>query len=284
MRRRQFLVGGVALLPVVLAGCAHPGSYLDMNEATDERVADETSRLVDTESSEHAVVADALENGSTTYSNRRRLFDEGETVRFEGAVYEVSTTRLGYNDVTVYEALIDFNPEDATAELGEIAYSELPESDRERLESPFAVDHRERDGVDVSVGYGTADEVGDGSVFVPDQQYDIVVYDGERYRLRVESAVERETAFRYEVTAVAPDVEAFADRVRDQYLFTLSGLSNAEGKVVQNAIDGGHFEDTDAFRSVVDRIRDHDALSVDDSEGRWLLEYEGREYVTHAQW
>lgn len=255
-----------------------------MNEATDERVADKASRLVDTGSSEYAVVADALENGSATDSGRSKLFDEGETVRFEDAIYEVSTTRLGDSDVTVYEVLIDFNPDDTTPDLGEIEYSELPETDRARLEPALVADHREQDGVDMSVGYGTADRGGDGSVFVPDQQYDIVVRDGDPYRIRVESEVETEIEFRYEVTEVAPDIETFAAQIRDRYLFTLSGLSESEREVVENAIDGTHFEDTDAFQSVVDRLRDHDAIDIADVYGTWLVEYEDSEYVTYAQW
>ena len=284
MRRRQFLASGAALLPVVLAGCAHPDVVLDLNEATAEDVADEVSRTADAGSSRYAVVADALENGSATHSDRRELFDEGETVRFEDSFYEVSTTRLGDSDVTVYDVLLDFDPADATPELGEVAFEDLPETDRERLEPALVADHREQEGVDMGVGYGTADEVGGDSVFVPDQQYDIVVRDGDRYRIRVESETETETEFRYEVTEVAPDVETFASQVRGRYLFTLSGLSEAEREVVENAIDGAHFEDSDAFQSVVGRLRDHDAIEVADFDGTWLLEYDGTEYVTYAQW
>ena len=283
MRRRQFLASGVAALPF-LAGCAHPDVVLDLNEATAEDVADEVSRPVDPGSAEYAVVADALENGSATHRDRSQLFDDAETVRFEDAFYDVSATRLGTSEATVYDVLLDFNPDDTTPDLGEIAYDELPAVDRERLERAFVADHRDQEGVDIGVGYGTADDVGDESVFVPDQQYDIVVHDGDRYRVSVESRTATETEFRYEVTEVAPDVETFAGQVREQYLFTLSGLSDAEREVVENAIDGAHFEENDAFRSVVDRIRDHDGIEVEDHYGTWLLEYEGVEYVTYAEW
>jgi hypothetical protein len=83
---------------------------------------------------------------------------------------------------------------------------------------------------------------------------------------------------------LAPDVETFADRVRERYLFALTGLSDAEREVVEEAIEGGYYEDDDAFQSVVDRIRDHDALEEEDFYGTWLLSYEGAEYVTYVEW
>nr|WP_267663803.1 hypothetical protein [Halorubrum yunnanense] len=80
------------------------------------------------------------------------------------------------------------------------------------------------------------------------------------------------------------DVEAFADRVRDRYLFALSGLSEAERAVVEEAVDGGYFEDDEAFRSVVDRIREHEGTDVTDSYGTWLLAYAGTEYLAYVEW
>lgn len=283
MRRRQFLAAGTALLPFV-AGCAHPSVVLDLKEATPNDLADEVSRTADTGSQEYAVVADALANGSATRRTQRELFDQTDVVRFENAFYEVSATELGSSDVRVYDVLVDFDPADATPELGKIAFGDLPETDRERLDAVVDGAHRDSEGVDIGIGYGSAEAVGDGSVFVPDQQYDILVHDGERFRVSVESEMATETEYRYEVQEVAPDVESFADQVREEYLFTLSGLSAAERKVVENGIDGAHFDDTDAFQSVVDRIRDHEGIDVADFYGTWLLEYEDVEYLTYAEW
>jgi len=93
-----------------------------------------------------------------------------------------------------------------------------------------------------------------------------------------------EAEYRYEATEVAPDVETFADHVRERYLFVLAGLSDAEREVVEESIDGAYFEDDDAFRSVIDRIRAHDGIRVDDFYGTWLLEYEGAEYLAYVEW
>ncbi|NLV15132.1 hypothetical protein [Haloarcula argentinensis] len=285
MRRRQFLASGTALLSVAVAGCGHPSVVLDMDDATAADIADEVSMSPDPESTEYTVASEAIENGSTTRRGRHELFDQIDTVRIDDAFYDVSETALESSDVTVYEVRIDFDPDDSTAEIGEIAYEELPAVDRQRLDPIIPDDNPPSgDGYDVGVGYGTAEEVGNGSVFVPEQQYDIIVHDGDRYRVTVSTRTTTETEYRYEATEVASGVDSFADQIRDQYLFTLSGLSEAEREVVAEAIDGGYFQNDEAFRSVTDRIREHEGIEVTDSYGTWLLEYEQVEYLTYVEW
>lgn len=285
MRRRQFLASGTALLTVALAGCAHPDVVLDLEEASADDVADEVSAMADPGSDEYAVVSSAVENGSATRRGRSDLFDRDDTVRFEGAFYDVSETRLESSEVTVYEVMLDFDPDDATPELGEIEYVDLPAADRERLDQVISeAPSSSNDGYDVGVSYGSAEEVGNSSVFVPERQYDVVVHDGDRIRVAVDSRSASEASYRYEATQVAPDVDAFADQVRDRYLFALTDLSDAERAVVEEAIDGAYFEDDDAFRSVTDRIREHEGITEDDFYGTWLLEFEGTEYLTYVEW
>jgi len=285
MRRRQFLASGTVLLSVAVAGCGHPPVVLDMNQATADEIADEVSIQADPESEEYAVVSSARENGTATRRGRYELFDRTDTVRLDDAFYEVSETRLGSSEVTVYEVLVDFDPANVTPERGEIEYKDLPEADRQRLDPIVSGDDPPtEDGYDVGVSYGSAAEVGNGSVFVPERQYDVLVHEGNRYRVAVNSRTASEVEYRYEVTEVASSVERFADQVREQYLFTLTGLSDAEREVVEEAIDSGYFDDTDAFQSVVERIREHEGISVDDFYGTWLLEYENVEYLTYAEW
>lgn len=285
MRRRRFLASTTAALSAALAGCAHPAVVLDMNEATADDIAGEVSLTADPGSEEFSVVRSARENGSATRSGRHELFDRTDAVRVEDAFYEVSETRLASSEVMVYEVLVDFNPDDSTAEVGEIDYDDLPEADRQRLAPLVSEDEPpSRGGYDVGVDYGAAADVGNESVFVPERQYDILVHGGNRYRVAVNSRTATEAEYRYEVTEVASSVEAFADQVRDRYLFTLSGLSEAERAVVEEAVDGAYFQDDDAFGSITDHIREHEGIDVDDSYGTWLLEYERTEYLTYAEW
>ena len=284
MRRREVLATGAAFLSLPLAGCVHPEVILTMDSATADDIADRVSLHPDPDAEEYTVTAAAVDNGSTTRRGRYELFDRTSTVRLNNSFYELNETRLSSSEVTVYEVLLDVNPENTTAELGAIAYEELPETDRRRLDGILSEEPPETDGYDVGVSYGSAAEVGDESVFVPERQYDILVYEGDRYRVAVDSRTAPEAEYRYTATEVAPTVEAFADQVREEYLFTLSGLSNPEREVVEEAIEGGYYEDSDAFQSVLDRIRSHKGIEVDDFYGTWLLEYESEEYITYVEW
>lgn len=283
MRRRQF-IASTALVVVPLAGCAHPSVVLDMQAATDDDIADEVSLYPDPEAETYRVVAESVDNGSTTRRGRYELFDRTSTVRLDDRFYEMNETEVSRGEVTVYEVLIDFDPAETTPNLGEIAYTDLPAVDRQRLGRILAESPPEGEGYDVGASYGSAEEVGNDSEFVPEQEYDILMYEGERYRVGVDSRTATETTYRYTATAVASSVEAFADRVRERYLFTLAGLSSAERDVVEDAIDGGYFEDSEAFRSVADRIRTHEGIDVAEFYGTWLLEYDGTEYLTYAEW
>ena len=94
----------------------------------------------------------------------------------------------------------------------------------------------DKEGYDVGVEYGTGAEVGEDSIFVPDQQYDIITDGANRYRGNIDSRRTSEAAYQYEVTELAPDVATFATHVREQYLFALIGLSGEERAAVEAAI------------------------------------------------
>jgi hypothetical protein len=284
MRRRQLLASGAALLSVAGAGCGHPSVVLDMDEATAADIADEVSVRADPGSEERTVVTAAVENGSATRSGQYALFDRTDTVRVDDSFHAVSETRLESREVTVHVVLVDFDPDDSTPEIGEITYEDLPEVDRQRLTPITSEEPPDQDGPEIGIQCGTTADLGTESVLVPDQHYDIVVHDGTRYRIETESRTTSEAEYRYEVSEVASSVDAFAAQVRARYLFALAGLSDAEREVVAAATDGGYFQDDDAFQSVVDRIRDHEGLNVDEFYGTWRIQYDGIEYLTYVEW
>ncbi|WP_435074906.1 hypothetical protein [Halorubrum sp. HHNYT27] len=284
MRRRELLASGTALLSVALAGCGHPPVVLDFEEATTETVAELVSTTPEPGSEAYEVVASARDNGSAIRRGRRELFDRTNAVRVDGRFYEVSETAITSSEVTVYTVTVEAAESNSTAGLREVAYEDLPETDREQLGPILAEGEPPDPDTAIGVDYGSAEEVGNDSVFVPERQYDVIVRDGRRYRVRVSSRTADEAEYRYAVTEVAPDVETFADRVRDRYLFALTGLSAAERAVVEEAIEGAYFDEDDAFRSVVDRLRSHAGVDVTDSYGTWLLTYEGVEYRAYAEW
>jgi len=285
LSRRQFLSALAAAGVGSVAGCGHPPVVLDMEEATSSDIADEASTTPEPDSEEHALVTSAIEKGSATRSGRYELFDRTGVVRVDGSVYEVSETRVEESELTEYELYVDVDTSDVTPELGAIAFEDLPAADQRRLEPVLDGSTRTPgDGYEFAVSYGSAAEVGNDSVLVPERQYDVLVHGEDRYRLALDSSTAPEATYRYEVTEIAPDVESFADQLREQYLFALTDLSEAERAVVEEALDGTYYENDDAYRSVVDRIRSHEGLTVTDSYGTWLLAYEGVEYLTYADW
>lgn len=285
MRRRQFLATGTAILTTAVAGCGHPTVVLAMDAATARDIANQMSIRTETGSEEQTLVTTALENGTATRQGRYALFDRTNTVEVNGTFYEVSETRLKSSEVTIYEVSIDLGTDDATPEIGAIEYDALPEVDKEKLDPVFVGDAATSQPEHaVSVEYGTADAVGPESVFVPERQYDVVVHDGNRYAVAINSKTAPEAEYQYQVTEVAAGVDAFAQQLREQYLFELGDLSDAEREIVEEAIESGYYEDDDAFRSVIEKIRAHEGLAVHDSDGTWLVEYEGDEYLADAQW
>ena len=218
LNRRQFLSTVAVAGAATVAGCGHPPVVLDLDVATADTIADEVSMTAENGSEEYSLVTSARENGSATRSGQYELFDRTSTVRVEDTFYEVSETRLRSSEVTVYEVLIDFNPDDSTPELGEIEYDDLPEVDRQRLDSVLSGETPpDKDRYDIGIDYGTAAEVGNNSVFVPKRQYDIIVHGEHRYRVAVNSRIAPEAEYRYEVTEVASDVDTFAKQIREQY-------------------------------------------------------------------
>ena len=284
MRRREILAVGTAVLSAPLAGCVHPDVVLRMDAATTDDIADRLSLHPDPDAEEYTVAADAVANGSATRRGRSELFDRTSTVWLNETFYEISETRLSSSKVTVYELLIDLNPENTTAELGAIDYDDLPETDRQRFDGILSEEHPQNDGYDVGVSYGSAEDVDNDSVFVPERQYDILIYEGDRYRVAIDSRTVPEAEYRYTATEVAPTVEAFADQVRERYLFPLTGLSDAEREIIDEAIDGGYYEESEAFESVAERIRRNEGVEVEDVYGTWLIEYESSEYFTYVEW
>jgi hypothetical protein len=249
MRRRRFLAGGTVLFSVPLAGCGHPPVVLDMDAVTSTEITAAVSETADPGSEAYHVLTAAIENGSATRTGLSALFDGTRTVRVEDRFSEVTETRVASSEVKMYDVLIDLNPSETTPELGVIDYTDLPAVDRQRLVSILAErDSPTGEGYDVGVDYGTAESVGNGSVFVPDQQYDILVRRSERYRIGVERRTTTESQYRYEVSEIAPDVETYADQLREQYRFELTARSTEERDVIEAAIDGGYFTDSDAAR------------------------------------
>lgn len=288
MRRRHYLATTAALLAGPLAGCAHPTAILEMDTVSDAEIAERASRTVTRHPAHRDVVADAVENGTANATGRSPPLEPGLPVEYEGRYYELDVTETDRREATEYGISIDYDPGTATPGGEVVDYAELPAVDRAAMDSllPPPEDANGGDGTDFGVAHAYSEEEAAASVLVPEQEYDAVRYEGEHYPIRTDDGrTVTVSDYRYRATAVAATAAEYAAWVRESYRFTLSGLSDAEREVVEQAIDGGYHEGSveDAFASVARRFHDHEPVKGRDGGGNWLVRYEGSEYWADLQ-
>jgi hypothetical protein len=257
-----------------------------MSAAAGAALAERASRTVDAAHERRALIAGAIENGSATVDDTYPPLEPGKPVGYEGAYYNLSWTATTEREQTVYPIEIDYNPTDTTGSA--IAFADLPAVDREAL-SGIIPPRRERfdDGPDMGVTVPYTEREREASVLVPESEYAFVTHDGNRYRVLVQEPRTRTvTTYRYSASEVAPDAETYAAQLREQYLFSLTNLSTAERKVVEEAIDGGYYAEStgdEAFRSLLNRFREERAVTRDEFSGEWVADYEGTTYWSEVR-
>jgi len=284
MTRRRALAAACLALLAVLAGCSAAGS-LAMEPATDDAaLADEASRstTLPDEGPDHdrRLVRQAIENGTATERSRRPAVEPGLPFAHEGRYYNVSWTIADTEPGVSAEVAIDYN---GTATGDVVAYETLSSRDREAIDRllPPRTEGR-TEGYDLGVGI-TYNETEQNRSVLLSGDYDAVRYDGETYPIDAgDTQPVTVTVYRYTATVVANSSAEYASQLRSEYLFTLSGLTEGERAVVEEAINDTYYaEDTDdeAFRSVMETFRRHEAVQETEYEGLWLVRYDGDVYL-----
>lgn len=292
--RSRIALALVALAALAaLAGCSAAGS-LDMQAVDGPELADRASRSVDSldhplpESDRRpaSVVRAAIDDGSATVTAPSPPVDRGLPFERDGAYYNVTWTVTDERSATMVSLAVDYNATDTDGDA--VAFEDLPAPDREALDSVLPPSTTRRvPGPDVGVGATYTDAELNASVLAPSPEYDVVVYEGTRYRVTVgEPRDVTVRTYRYEATRVAPDAAAYAAHLRETYAFTMTGLDDAERDVVAEAIDGSYYAQSDddaAFASVVDRFRERRAVTRDSGTGTYLVRYDGRLYLADVR-
>lgn len=289
MRRRHLLAFAlVALLPA-LAGCSPAGS-LSMEPVDDRELADRASVATPVDESADAspdalgrearTIRDAIENGSATITAQRPPLEADRPFRSDGRFYDLAYESVGTEPGYRTGIEIDYNSSDVDGAV--VDYGDLPEVDRRAIR-PLLDRPREarQDGFDFGIGATYNDSDAASSALVPDQEYEAVRYEGEVYRIGVDADGVTLTVYRYASTLVAESPEAYATRLRDRYEFELTVLSDGERSVVEEARNGSYYaedEDDEAFDALVDRFREHPAVTSDEYGGSWVVRYEGQLY------
>lgn len=292
--RAALLFGAVAAL-ALLSGCSAVGS-IDMRTANETELANRASHSLDELATAHVegerppqeVARAAIANGSTTVTAISAPLTGELPFEFEGAYYNLTSTVVDTRTANAVSISIDYNTTGANGTA--IQFADLPPADQEALDSLFPQRAPpRREGTNFGVGAIYNDTELNASVLTPTQEYDAVIYEGERYALSVDEprSVTVET-YRYESTQIAPNTSAYAAHSRETYAFTLSGLSGAERNVIESAIggDGYHPDSTDdaAFEAVLERFRSHDAIVGDQGSGTWLVRYNGTLYLADLRY
>lgn len=282
--RRHLLVVAALFALVLLAGCSAAGS-ISMDPVSNDELTEQASRNIsatDVEpDAESRMILSAVRNGSATLESRYPPVEAGLPFAYHGAYYNLSWTVTEQRHATAVNLEIDYNASNVSGDR--IAYADLPAPDQRAVDSLLPPrDDRQTDGYDFGVGVTYTDAESEQSVLVPTQQYDAVVYEGEVYPIRVSDSREVTlNTYRYTSTLVANDSEAYAQQLKDEYLFTLSNLSEAERNVVSSAIEDRYYAESDedsAFRAVLERFHAHDAVQRDETYGSWIVRYDDTVY------
>jgi len=283
---RKALAALCLLALVALAGCSATGS-VSMETADDAEIAEAASRpaVVDSPApDDRRVVREAIENGSGTATATDPPVKRGLPLAYGGGYYEIDWNVTGTGPGTAFAVGVDLNgtaPADETVD-----FNELSERDRQLLGNLLtAMSEREsrlRPGPEIAIPEEYTMAETNESVLLSGE-YSAVRHNGTVYPFVLEERREVTlTRYRYTVSGVADSTSAYAQQLRDEHLFRLSGLSEAERSVVNEAIDGVYYaEDTDdeAFRSLMDQFSAESAIEADSYDGTWLVRYDGEVYT-----
>lgn len=286
MRRRHYLASTAALLTGPLAGCAHPNSVLVMNEVSAAEIAERASRSADRSRDDGRIVAEAVENGSANATGNSPPLDTDRPVEFDGRYYQLGVEETESRARTQYGLDVALDSGTGTPDGEAIDYDDLPEVDRDVLYDLIPTDGETRDGRgDRRAVRWYSEAMTEDSALVPDGEYGAVRYEGDRYPIDVAERTQTESDYRYEAEEIAASAAEYGAIAREEYSFTLSGLSDEERDVVEEAIGEGYYEGSadDAFSSVASRFREHPGFDTDEWGGEWLVRYEGTDYWADLQ-
>lgn len=292
MHRRLLVAAALVGLLAGLAGCADVSGSVSMEPVDDETVAEYASQPLPNEDSapgadKTGVARRAIENGSASTVALGPPVESGLPFRHDGRFYDLSYEVDGTEPGHRAEIEMDYNASSVDGAV--VAYEDLPAVDRQTLE-PLLTDPRDRQGpgYDVGIGVVYGQVEAEESVLLTEQEYDAVRYRGETYRVDVngtESVTLKQ--YVYESSVVAESPAAYSDRVTERYEFELSGLSESERAVVDEARNSTYYTDStddEAFETLVERFRGHESVAGNEHGGSWVVRYDGQRYWVDVEY
>lgn len=291
MDRREFLAAGATLAATVAGGCTgcarSPTASFSMTAVTDAEIARKATEDFSADSEGYRFVREAVENGSATVRDTDVRIPADVPFVHDDAVYRLSHEVVASEPATSFSFTLNLAEGNFT-ESETVRYEQLPEIDRAKLDL----------GADPFLGFGssllyTREEIPE-SMLVPEPEYPILVWD-EDTRGRFEVGGSSDTAlntYRYVSEQVAPSAAAYGRRLREEVGFKLSGLSDGERRIVEQAVENEHGytvpsdeSPPDALWRLAERFRPRRGVHDDPGDspsmsGTYVVRYEGSWYWT----
>lgn len=315
MRRRTLLASVTAALPVSVAGCtdlldergqdttpenspeAHgapiPAARLQMTVVDNADIGKRRTRFVEQYNTKRRLVIErAVENGSTTVDAESPPARGEKPSVYNGSVYRIAYEATNERPATRY--FWDLEPTDEGSDEETVRFEDLPRLDREKFRLVGLADgaHGERNPLDVGMTFKYANADRGESALVPTPDRPIIVWGpNRRARFSVRDSNTKNATiktYRYTAEQLAPTVAAYGQHLRDQYTFELSGFSDGERDIVEQALDDHGYtveqgeSPPDDFWSLADIFRQEEAVE-DHKEGvtgEYLTTYDGDIYWT----
>lgn len=278
MDRRLTIVAGLVVL-VALAGCSSVGSIaltpVDNATAIGQQASLDAGQF---EGAEREIVADAVAGQNVTSTGQRPALEPDRPVRYEGSVYNLSSTVVASTERPEYELLFTVDPNETGRSM---AYAELPAVDRDQvpvedLREIIAEDGPER----IGTTWAPDDAAAEQSVFVPEQSTETITIDGEPVGVTV---TRRGTAtihtYRYEAESLG-SLAAHGESVEDRRVH-LTDLTEGEREILREATGETYYEGesaSEAWTRLVERFQGVEPAFETVDGGEYLVRWDGQDY------
>jgi hypothetical protein len=278
MDRRGFLTAIAGVPAATFSGCvAHPDAILDMEDLSESRLADRVTvngEVFSRDTEDDKATENLFLNGTYRRTGRWQEVDVSSPFVYDGEYYTVDLETQTVSPDVVYNLHVEYIGE---ANGNGTDFDALPAVDKD------ALSFLRTDG-EYEVGYNRTVERVYGenrteSDLVPNGT--VVVTDGRRFSVNAEETnrIDRER-YVYTSERVASSLDVFISWLKDEYLFVLSGLSEDERTVVEQAISDGYYENSpgEAFESVARRFENHRPIDDIEEGGNYLVDYDATTY------
>lgn len=319
MRRRALLGSVAGLLSTALAGCTGtsltgsdaafgvaeaPTVSFEMTPMSDAELASRVLYTIQREdgAGDRADLLDDILDGGTSIPGTREPLPTDREILYEETIYRLSHEITERTPATRYSVKVDIVQKDSIPESKTVNFADLPKVDRE-IFAERGFDDGDTVGIGTTLLY--TDEEREQSALVPESEYSYIVWEnGNRAEWVVDDAYETEIkTFDY----AAEQVDTAADygrKMREQFAFELSDLSEKQVEIVETAIGPGNSETATGqsgyvvgsdetappeMVSLAEQFRDREhAHSLDEDpddyraglNGSYLVRYEGEVYWT----